>query len=86
MRWWPYLALVMSGPAWADEPPPVRDLLTNPTQLVAWLRDHDPMTVAAHEKVIAANEQAEQARVLPNPQASAALGGILLGHIPPNVG
>ena len=44
------------------------------------------MTLAAHEKVVAAGEQAEQARALPNPQASVALGGLLIGSVPPNVG
>jgi cobalt-zinc-cadmium efflux system outer membrane protein len=66
----------MAGTAHADDAPGISGLLSDPTQLAAWLRAHDPQTIAAHEKVIAASESAEQARVYPNPQLSVALGNL----------
>ncbi|HTR52048.1 MAG TPA: TolC family protein [Kofleriaceae bacterium] len=83
MRAWSKSWIVVAAlgaPAHADDPPPVRTLLTDPAQLAAWLRDHDPQTVAYRERVVAADEQAQQARVFPNPQLSAGIGGLALGH------
>jgi cobalt-zinc-cadmium efflux system outer membrane protein len=71
-------AMLTALPAYADDPPPVRALLADPAQLAAWLRDHDPQTLATRDRVEAASETALQARVFPNPQASAALGGVTL--------
>ncbi len=82
--------LVAAGTAQADDPPPVRVLLADPTQLAAWLRDHDPQTLSAREKVVQADELAQQARVLPNPQADVSLSqyGVGKGNtymLPPGV-
>lgn len=62
----------------AENAPAIAVLLANPAQLADWLRDHDPQTVAARERVIAASESAEQARVYPNPQASVGVGNIIV--------
>jgi len=62
-----------------DALPPVRALLSDPSQLATWLREHDPATLAAREKVTAQAELAEQSAVIPNPQAQLGVGGIVLG-------
>lgn len=72
-------ALVWSGSARADEPPPVRALLADPTALVAWLRDHDPIVESVRARTEAAAEAGQQARVLPNPQVQAGVGGFAVG-------
>ncbi len=71
-------ALMFAGSAHADDPAPVRGLLTDPAQLAAWLRDRDPLSVAVREKVTQATELAEQSKVYPNPQLAAGLGGIVI--------
>jgi cobalt-zinc-cadmium efflux system outer membrane protein len=68
-----------------DTAPPVRTLLADPGQLAAWLGAHDPAVEAAYAKIEAAEAQAQQAAVLPNPQASLGVGGFVLGGLPPIV-
>jgi cobalt-zinc-cadmium efflux system outer membrane protein len=70
---------LLGAPAHADDAPPVRALLADPAQLAAWLRDHDPQTIASHARVEAADQLALQARVFPNPQGQIGVGGIVLG-------
>src|SRR5512144_1134473 len=75
---------VVAGPAAvrADTPSSVSvpKLLSDPVQLAQRLRDIDPLVGAARARVGAALAQSQQARVLPNPELSAGLGGITLGH------
>lgn len=74
------LVLLTTTTAHADDrTPAVSVLLANPADLAGWLREHDPQTIAAKERVVAASEGAEQARVYPNPQASAGVGNFVLG-------
>ena len=68
-------ALVWSGTARADEPPPVRALLADPASLVTWLRDHDPIIESVRARTEAAAALGQQARVFPNPQLQAGVGG-----------
>ena len=76
----PALAILRPGAAAADDgAPPIRTLLANPADLAAWLAVHDPMIESAHARTEAAAEASEQARVLPNPQLQAGVGGISLG-------
>jgi cobalt-zinc-cadmium efflux system outer membrane protein len=72
-------ALVLSGTARADEAPPVRAFLADPAQLVAWLRDHDPIVESVRARTEAAAELGQQARVFPNPQLQAGVGGLSVG-------
>jgi cobalt-zinc-cadmium efflux system outer membrane protein len=72
-------ALVWSGTARADEPPSVRAFLADPAQLVAWLRDHDPIVESVRARTEAAAELGQQARVYPNPQLQAGVGGFAVG-------
>ena len=67
----------------ADTGPSVRSLLADPVQLATWLRDRDPVSESARLKVQAARELGEQARVLPNPQLQAAVGGFVIGSTTP---
>lgn len=71
------------GVVHADGAPPVRELLANPLQLASWLRDRDPVLESARAKVEAASEAGEQARVFPNPQVQATVGGLVLGSTNP---
>src|SRR5437763_1058797 len=82
------LSMLVAGPslARADEAPPVRALLADPAQLAAWLRERDPVLESARAKVEAASEIGEQARVLPNPQIQAAVGGFVIGSTNNNSG
>lgn len=74
-------ALVWSGAARADEPPPpVPTLLADPAQLATWLHDHDPIVASMRARTEAAAELGEQARVFPNPQLQGGVGGIALGR------
>ena len=73
-------AILWSQAAHADPEPAVRAMLANPAELAAWLASHDPMVESAHARTEAAAEQSEQARVLPNPQLQAGVGGIGLGQ------
>ncbi len=66
----------------AEDAPPVRTLLGDPAQLAGWLATHDPQVEAALAKIEAAEATAQQATVLPNPQLSVGLGGVLLGGLP----
>ena len=59
---------------------PVRALLADPAKLADWLAKHDPQVEAAGAKIEAASQSAQQAAVLPNPQLSFGLAGIVLGH------
>jgi outer membrane protein, heavy metal efflux system len=61
----------------------VKTLLADPGQLAGWLRARDPMAESAREKVLAARELGQQARVLPNPQLQTAAGGLTLGTTNP---
>jgi len=73
-------ALVWSGVARADDgPPAVRAMLADPGQLAAWLAARDPMVESSRARTEAAAELGEQARVLPNPQLQAGVGGIAVG-------
>ena len=72
-------ALVWSGTARADEPPPVRALLADPASLVTWLRDHDPIVESVRARTEAAAALGQQARVFPNPQIQAGVGGFAVG-------
>jgi cobalt-zinc-cadmium efflux system outer membrane protein len=65
-----------------DAAPPVRTLLADPGQLASWLAAHDPAVEAAYAKIEAAEAQAQQTQVLPNPQLSVGVGGIALGGLP----
>jgi len=62
------LALVQGGAARADEPGAanVKAFLADPGQLAGWLRARDPMSESARQKVFAARELGEQARVMPS--------------------
>jgi cobalt-zinc-cadmium efflux system outer membrane protein len=74
-------ALVFSGTALADDgAPAVRTMLADPAQLAAWLAERDPMIESARARTEAAAELGEQARVLPNPQLQAGVGGIAVGQ------
>jgi cobalt-zinc-cadmium efflux system outer membrane protein len=70
------ILLATTATAHADDAPGIAGLLANPADLARWLHDHDPQTLAAKDKVEAASEAAEQARVFPNPQASGALANV----------
>jgi cobalt-zinc-cadmium efflux system outer membrane protein len=72
------LVIAWATPVRADDAPSVRALLADPAQLATWLRDHDPAAAGAREKVEQQRELAQQARVLPNPQAQFAIGGLAL--------
>src|SRR3954451_5750713 len=74
-------ALVWTGVARADDgAPAVRAMLSDPAQLAAWLQARDPLVESARARTEAAAEQGQQARVLPNPQLQAGVGGIALGQ------
>jgi len=76
-------AVVAAAPAAARADTPsisVPNLLSDPAQLARRLRDLDPLVGAAKARVSAAIAQSEQARVLPNPELSAGLGGITVGR------
>ena len=76
----PAIAVLQPQAAHADDrAPAVRTMLANPAELAAWLAAHDPMIESAHAHFEAASEQSEQARVLPNPQVQAGVGGIAVG-------
>ena len=79
----PAIALLRSGAAHADDGTPalaVRTMLANPAELADWLAGHDPMIESARAHTEAAAEASEQARVLPNPQLQAGVGGIAVGQ------
>jgi cobalt-zinc-cadmium efflux system outer membrane protein len=66
---------------------PVRALLADPVQLATWLADRDPKVESARAKVTAARAAGDQARVVPNPELSVAVGGLTLGTTnPPGLG
>ena len=77
-------AVVAAGPAAARADAPssvsVPKLLGDPAQLAQRLHDIDPLVGAARARVGAALAQSQQARVLPNPELQAGLGGITLGR------
>lgn len=75
-----------SGVVLADGAPPIRALLADPAQLAAWLRDRDPVVAAGRDRVEAASEAGEQARVFPNPQLQSTAGGFVLGPTNNNMG
>ncbi|MBV8760037.1 MAG: TolC family protein [Deltaproteobacteria bacterium] len=76
----PAIALLRPQAAHAEDvAPAVRAMLANPADLAAWLAGHDPLIESARAKTEAASELSEQARVLPNPQLQAGVGGIGLG-------
>lgn len=58
----------------------VAGLLADPARLAARLGDGDPTVGAARARVAAAEAAGRQARVLPNPELSAAVAGIVLGR------
>lgn len=70
--------------AQADDAPPVRALLADPVALATWLAARDPMVDAARARVDAATAAGRQARVRPNPQLQASLGGLVLGATNPS--
>ncbi|HSD91027.1 MAG TPA: TolC family protein [Kofleriaceae bacterium] len=79
--------LILAACAVAASPAPahadaigVSSLLTDPAQLARRLRDVDPVVASAQQRVIAASALTRQARVYPNPELSAALGGIVVGR------
>ena len=65
---------------WADEPPPVRALLADPTRLANWIRERDPLVESAANKTRAAGAQARQSRAFPNPQLNVGIAGIAIGR------
>jgi cobalt-zinc-cadmium efflux system outer membrane protein len=84
-------AVLWSGTARADDggTPAVRAMLADPGQLAAWLEARDPIVESSRARTEAAAELGEQARVLPNPQLQAGVGGISVGDpnkFPPTVG
>ena len=64
----------------AEPAPSLRTLLAQPSELAAWLRDHDPLIDAQRARVLAAQAAARQARVLPNPQLNLGVSDIVLGQ------
>ncbi len=79
----PAIAILRSGAAHAEDGTPavaVRTMLANPAELADWLAGHDPMIESARAHTEAAAEASEQARVLPNPQLQAGVGGIAVGQ------
>lgn len=68
----------------ANEMPVVRSLLADPEQLANWLAERDPLVASARAHVDAAKAQSDQAKVLPNPQLTAAVGGFVIGQTNPN--
>ena len=64
----------------ADAPIAIASLLADPHELALRLRDLDPIVEASRDRVEAAAALAQQARVYPNPQLSAALAGISIGR------
>lgn len=66
--------------AWAEPPPPAPALLlSDPTQLASWLREHDLTVTAASARVDAAAAARLQAGVLPNPELALQYGGFVIG-------
>ena len=70
-----------SGTAHADDVPGVGVLLVDPVRLAQWLADRDPVIESARDKVVAASELGDQARVRPNPQLTIGAGGFVLGYV-----
>jgi outer membrane protein, heavy metal efflux system len=67
------------SPAHADAAS-VNTLLTDPARLAQRLREIDPLVAASHARVLASVAEREQSRVYPNPEVSAAVGGITVGR------
>ena len=60
-------------------PPSAVSLLTDPTALAEWLRDHDAEVIASGARIEAAMAAERQAHVVPNPSLSLGYGGLVLG-------
>jgi cobalt-zinc-cadmium efflux system outer membrane protein len=73
------LSTVAARAAADPAPPSPATLLSDPVQLAAWLDAHDANVSAAMSRLDAAEAARAQTGVLPNPELSLALGGVVVG-------
>ncbi len=75
-----YTVIAAPATAHAEAPIEASGLLADPVRLARRLHDLDPLVASAQARVVAAAASGQQARVHPNPQFSAALGGLVIGR------
>jgi len=70
----------LSATTRAQPAPALHELLAQPAQLAAWLRERDPLIDAQRARVEAALAAARQTRVIPNPQLNLGVSDFVIGR------